>query len=70
MAAEKLDKTLNEELRQDQLEHFVRTETECCLCGSPVLAKHDVNYMTLQIHETLDCVHCKVTLKNTTNTLH
>lgn len=70
MAAEKHNREILEELYQESLEHFVKSENECCLCGASVVAKHEVDYMTLQIHETLDCMNCKVTLKNTTSTLH
>lgn len=70
MAAEKQAKEWAEQLHNEELEHFIKTETECCLCNSSLLSKHEVDYMTLQIHETLECPKCEITLKNSTSTLH
>ncbi|MCC6138079.1 MAG: hypothetical protein IT287_05565 [Bdellovibrionaceae bacterium] len=70
MSTYKEQKKLNEEVHSEDLEHFIKSETECCMCATPLLSKHNVDYMTLQIHESLDCPNCKITLKNTTNTLH
>lgn len=70
MAAEKYAKDLAEEIHNEELEHFIKTETECCLCNSPLVSKHEVDYMTFQIHETLECAKCQITLKNSTSTLH
>lgn len=70
MSTVKEPKSLHIEARNEDLEHFIKSETECCLCGAALLSKHEIDYMTLKIHETLECAQCKVTLKNTTNTLH
>lgn len=70
MSVQKEQKNINEMIRGEDLEHFIKSETECCICTTPLLSKHEINYMTLEIHETLDCPKCQVTLKNTTSTLH
>ncbi len=70
MAAEKYARELAEQLHSEELEHFIKTETECCLCNSPLVSKQNVDYMALQIHETLECAKCQITLKNCTSTLH
>ncbi len=70
MSTLKEQKIIDQTIHNEDLEHFIKSETECCICSTPLLSKHEINYMTLQIHETLDCPQCNVTLKNTTNTLH
>ena len=70
MSIQKEQKSIRDMIHGEDLEHFIKSETECCICTTPLLAQHEINYMTLEIHETLYCTQCQVTLKNTTSTLH
>lgn len=70
MSTQKEQKVGRKAMQNDDLEHFVKSETECCICSSPLVSQHEIDYLNLKIDETLECTQCKIVLKNTTSTLH
>ena len=39
-------------------------ENNCCLCGSHLEFKHNVDYLTLKIKEDAHCPSCQIQMKS------
>ncbi len=44
-------------------------ENNCCLCGSNLQFKHEVDYLTLTIKEDAHCPSCNIQMKSRSHTL-
>jgi len=55
----------------DKSEHEVILDDEnnCCLCGSNLKFKHEVDYLTLSIKEDAHCPSCNIQMKSRSHTL-
>lgn len=44
-------------------------QNHCCLCGSKLVFKHKIDYMTLDVREDADCQSCGIRLKTRSHRL-
>ncbi|MEK7357653.1 MAG: hypothetical protein AAB250_14475 [Bdellovibrionota bacterium] len=50
-------------------ENVLDDENNCCLCGSQLDFKHNVDYLTLKIKEDAHCPSCQIQMKSREHTL-
>ncbi len=53
----------------DEHQYFIDDQTLCCLCGTKLDFKHEVDYMKLTVREDADCPCCKIHMKTKEHTL-
>ncbi len=53
-----------------QQEDFIEIESQCCLCGTPLVFVHESVLETAAIKEKAHCPCCKVQLKEKEFTIH
>lgn len=49
--------------RKKEHQVFIADQNQCCLCGSKLVFKHKIDYLSLQVREDADCPTCCVRLK-------
>lgn len=49
--------------QKEEHQSFIEDQSHCCLCGTELLFKHEIDYATLKVTEEADCPSCKVRLK-------
>ncbi len=53
-----------------QQEDFIEIESQCCLCGTPLVFTHESSQELVAIKEKAHCPCCKVQLKEKDFTIH
>lgn len=49
---------------KEEHEVILDDENNCCLCGSTLNFKHEVDYITLQVKEDAHCPSCQIQMKS------
>lgn len=62
-------KEKDETLTYSAQEAFLEDQTTCCLCGTSLKFAHQVDYLTLRVHEEADCPSCMIQLRSREHTL-
>ena len=65
------DQKISTAYMSDKSEHEIVLDDEnnCCLCGSTLALKHQVDYLTLTIKEDAHCPSCKIQMKSKQHSL-
>lgn len=48
---------------KDEHQYIIEDQNHCCLCGTKLVFKHQVDYLTLHVREEADCPTCHVRMK-------
>ncbi len=62
-------KTIDNDQYSEQ-DLFLENETTCCLCGSDLHFKHEIDFSEHKITEFAACSNCHVELRTRESTLH
>lgn len=58
-----MDRRENFVSKKKEHQPILSDTNECCLCGSKLVFKHEVDFLTLKVREEADCPTCQISLK-------
>ncbi len=56
--------------QKSEHEYIIAEENHCCLCGTKLKFKHQVDYLTLQVREDAHCPSCQIQMKSKEHIIH